>query len=94
MKNIHFPNSLDIEHKESVRKKRGEANYMGRGFLLQGKYLLSFNLIPISYHLEGKMPKRGSNPYPPEGSTQCKGYISRVMQVRTEDSESSVLFLP
>ena len=52
-KKTHSPKSLDDENKERVRKNTIWAvPHMGRGFSAQGKYLMSFNLIPTTCHLK------------------------------------------
>ena len=93
VKNTYFPNRLDTEKKERWSKNTTwEEFYMGRGFLAQGKYTLSFTLIPTSCHFRGKGWQTGSNTSPPVESSECKGHISRVMPIRREESRARKCF--
>ena len=64
LKNTHFPHGLD-NNKEIMRKNTTwAANYMGRSFSIQGKYLLYFNLKSTSNDIwEVQRAKLGL--YPP-----------------------------
>lgn len=76
LKNTHFPYGLD-NNKEIMRKNTTwAANYMGRSFSIQGKYLLYFNLKSTSWHLRSSACQtRAVTPNFPVGISDFNGHI-------------------